>query len=84
LSASRLELFEYYLREGTLPFWPQISVFSFEQLVSELAEGPVCRSSPGHQAARFIKESTLERIVLQLGEGMLRRLLQVLEPKYAR
>jgi len=82
LSASRLELFEYYLREGTLPFWASDSVFSFEQLVSELAEGQ-CAGLVRVIKQHAYQRSTLERIVLQLGEGMLRRLLQVLEPKYA-
>ncbi len=83
LSASRLELFEYYLREGTLPFWASGgSAFSFEQLVAELA------ADQSDNLARVIKQhayqsSTLERIVLQLGEAALRRLLRVLEPKYA-
>jgi hypothetical protein len=81
-SASRLSLFEYYLRHGTLPFWASDgSVFSFDQLVSELAE------TDATGLIRIIKSQThqrspLERIVLQLGEAMLRRLLHLVEPEY--
>ena len=82
-SASRLELFEYYLRNGTLPFWASgSSVFSFEELVSELIEGEEA------SLVQLIKQhayqrNILERIVLQLGEATLQRLLRALEPKHA-
>ena len=81
-SASRLELFEYYLQNGTLPFGAADGDFSFEQLIAELAE------SDETSLAQAIKQhahqtNALERIVLQLGEAMLRRLLPLLEPRYA-
>jgi hypothetical protein len=82
-SASRLALFEYYLRYGTLPFWASDgSVFSFEQLFFELAEedgAGLIRIVRSHAYQR----STLERIVLQLGEAKLQRFLHLLEPEYA-
>jgi hypothetical protein len=83
-SASRLELFEYYLRYGTLPFWASSdgAVFSFEQLVVELAESDEAGLVQAIKRHAY-QTNTLERIVLQLGEAMLRRLLHLLEPKYA-
>ena len=81
--ASHLDLLEYYLLHGTFPFWASHGpVFSFEELVSELAE----RDAVG--LVRIIRKHghqrrVIERIVLQLREESLRRLLHLLEPMQA-
>ncbi len=80
---SRSELLEYYLLHGTLPFWaPRGSAFSCEELFQELLE-----SNPEGLAGIIRKHGRLrrviERIVLQLGEPLLERLIRLLEPEHA-
>ncbi|MDX6692884.1 MAG: hypothetical protein QOF02_487 [Blastocatellia bacterium] len=80
---SRLELLEHYLLSGTLPFWATRAIdFSLEALMRELAEADpnglveLIRKQGGDARVR-------ERLLLQLGEESLRRLLQLLEPEHA-
>jgi|GEM_PF-7097453 len=81
--AYRRELLEHYLRRGTVPYWgPDPGDFSLEALVTEMLEATpedLARTVRhlGHQT------SILERIVLQLPEALLRRLIRLLEPEHA-
>jgi len=81
--ASLVEMFESYLLRGSLPFWaPSGSVASLEDLITELIEqdpssvASVIRRN-GH------RKLVLERLVLQLDDGFLARLLHLLEPEHA-
>lgn len=81
--AARLELLEHYLLTGTLPFWAtRAATFSLEDLMQELAadapQGLVAAiRRHGRQA------SVRERLLLQLREESLQRLLHLLEPEHA-
>src|SRR5205814_9784158 len=75
---SRLKLLEHCLLHDTLPFRAmQRPSFSFAGLVAELLD-----EDPGGLVALIRKhaqqERMLERLVLQLGETLLRGLLQLL------
>ncbi|HEY0406181.1 MAG TPA: contractile injection system tape measure protein [Pyrinomonadaceae bacterium] len=81
--ATRLELMEHYLLTGTLPFWAtRATDFSLEESMRELAEADprglveLIRKQGRHARVR-------ERLLLQLGEESLRRLLHLLEPEQA-
>jgi Contractile injection system tape measure protein len=80
--AARLEIFEHYLVRGTLPFWASPRDFSPENSVSELAA-----HRPGELAAVLRDcgsyEHALDRMVRQLADPVLQRLLRVLEPGHA-
>jgi hypothetical protein len=80
---ARVEALEHYLVQGTLPFWAaHDSAFSCEAGVLALAE-----QDPRELAAllRRVGQAprVLERLAAQLGEGALRRLVGVLEPRHA-
>ncbi len=80
---SRLELLEHYLLYGMLPFWAsRAAPFSLEALLFEIAE-----NDPGGLVEMIRRHShrsaVLERLVLQLREESLQRLLHLLEPEHA-
>jgi hypothetical protein len=81
--AAQLELLEFYLLHGTLPFWaPRESLFSFEELMTSLMDhAPQSVEVIIRRHGR--QRSVLERIVLQLGDAALRSLLTLLEPQHA-
>ncbi|MCP3100280.1 hypothetical protein LZ198_15525 [Myxococcus sp. K15C18031901] len=79
----RLELMEYYLVHGTLPFWaPTGARFSFGALFTSVAE------NDPEALVRLIGRhawmaQVIQRLVLQLDQPLLERLLTLLEPKHA-
>ncbi|MCE9672076.1 hypothetical protein LY474_30150 [Myxococcus stipitatus] len=79
----QLELLEYYLLHGTLPFWaPNGTHFSFGALFASVA-----RSNP-EALVRLVGRNArmaqvIERLVLQLDQTLLERLITLLEPKHA-
>lgn len=79
---SQLELLEYYLLGGTLPFWASGEAFSADALVLELS-----RSDPAGLAAMLRRHAhdrrLLERIVIQMNVALLERLLHLLTPEHA-
>jgi hypothetical protein len=80
---SRLELLEHYLLYGTLPFWASSTTnFSLEEFILELAEDdPAGLAGVIRRHGR--RTYVLERLVLQLGDETLGRLLRLLEPEHA-
>ena len=76
---ARLELLEHYLRNGTVPFWAAVSDFNLDAVMAEAA------SSSPDGLVRLLTRSggdtlPIERLVHQLSEAGLRRLLQLLDP----
>lgn len=80
---ARIELLEFYLLRGTLPFHTvSASSFSMEELFAELAAGnPAALARLVRKTASH--EYVLKRIVYQLSDVELRRLVAVLEPEHA-
>jgi len=80
---SRLELFEWYLLRGSLPYWA-VSAPSFS-LGAWFAD--LSRQDPDALVRLFRKAGTqdqaLERIVYQMSNGALRSLVALLEPENA-
>ncbi|MBK8251187.1 MAG: hypothetical protein IPK82_00770 [Polyangiaceae bacterium] len=80
---SQLELLEYYLRRGTLPSWAShLAPISTDRSVAELLDsGPT-------QLLGMLRESAsvagvIERLVRQVSDPTLRRLLTHLSPEHA-
>jgi|GEM_PF-2791659 len=79
----RLELFEHYLLHGTLPYWaPGGAGFSFGALFAQVA------MSDPQALVRLVGRhasmgDVLDRLVLQLDQRSLERLITLLEPKHA-
>lgn len=78
-----LELLEHYLLTGTLPFWAtRAATFSLQDLMSELAEDdPEGLAAAVRRHGR--KAQVRERLLMQLSEEALQRLLHLLEPEHA-
>ncbi|NTX39322.1 hypothetical protein HUA78_33295 [Myxococcus sp. CA033] len=79
----RLELLEHYLLHGTLPYWaPRGAGFSFGALFAEVA-----RSDPEALVILVGRHASMgrviDRLVLQLDQRSLERLITLLEPKHA-
>ncbi|MFY2563227.1 contractile injection system tape measure protein [Corallococcus terminator] len=79
----RLELLEHYLLHGTLPYWaPGGAGFSFGALFAQVA-----MSDPQGLVRLVGKHASmgevLDRLVLQLDQRSLERLITLLEPKHA-
>ncbi|NTX08623.1 contractile injection system tape measure protein [Myxococcus sp. CA040A] len=79
----RLELLEHYLVHGTLPYWaPRGAGFSFGALFAEVA-----RSDPEALVVLVGRHASMgrviDRLVLQLDQRSLERLITLLEPKHA-
>ncbi|NTX65517.1 hypothetical protein HUA74_33155 [Myxococcus sp. CA051A] len=79
----RLELLEHYLLHGTLPYWaPRGAGFSFGALFAEVA-----RSDPEALVVLVGRHASIgrviDRLVLQLDQRSLERLITLLEPKHA-
>ncbi|NTX17194.1 hypothetical protein HUA76_41110 [Myxococcus sp. CA056] len=79
----RLELLEHYLLHGTLPYWaPRGAGFSFGALFAEVA-----RSDPEALVVLVGRHASMgrviDRLVLQLDQRSLERLITLLEPKHA-
>ncbi|HEX7315695.1 MAG TPA: contractile injection system tape measure protein [Pyrinomonadaceae bacterium] len=81
--AARMELLEYYLLRGTLPFWaPRAAASSPESFFLKLTD--VEPEGVAALVRRFGRQRrVLERLVLCFGETFLRRLLHLLEPVHA-
>ncbi|WP_163869105.1 contractile injection system tape measure protein [Myxococcus eversor] len=79
----RLELFEHYLLHGTLPYWaPGGAGFSFGALFAQVAMSDpqaLVRLVGTHASMGDV----LDRLVLQLDQRSLERLITLLEPKHA-
>ena len=82
-TASRMELLDWYLRRGALPWWaPPAGSFSLDAWLTELA-----REAPAGLAALVrhagAEDAVLERIVHQLDLRGLQRLIAILDPEHA-
>lgn len=80
---ARTSLLEHYLVHGTLPLWAgPSSSFAFEAMVVEAAT-----ADPGGLAALIRRvgrrRAVIERLVRQLADPVLTRLLHLLEPEHA-
>ncbi|QDM23812.1 MULTISPECIES: contractile injection system tape measure protein [unclassified Tardiphaga] len=81
-TTSRLELLQHYLSQGTLPFWQSGAAFSVETLLQQLI-----RDDPAGLVSLIRRHSQdrrlLERLVLQLDDAALQRLLYLVTPEHA-
>ncbi len=80
---ARVEVLEHYLLNGSLPYWaPRARKFSFSELLLEALE-----CEPRGLAAMLFEHGrlprVLERLVLQLDDVALERLVGLLEPRHA-
>ena len=81
-TTSRLELLRHYLSQGTLPFWQSGAAFSVETLLQQLI-----RDDPAGLVSLIRRHAQdrrlLERLVLQLDDAALQRLLYLVTPEHA-
>lgn len=79
---SQLELIEFYLTRGTLPFWARPSEFDFGQLFAQIGE-----HSPKTVAAMIVRlgsqDQVLNRLVFHLNDSQFERLIHLLDPQHA-
>jgi hypothetical protein len=80
---SRLELLEWYLLRGTLPYWAaSLPAFSAAAWFAEFSQSePAALAKAVRRVG--VHDHALERIVCQLSEGELRRLVALLDPEHA-